>query len=75
MKEKLYLHGAYDVIGDELLVSRRNFLNLSGVVEDIKFSGGNVQTKNFSTYRITHFWDVSSVGIVLVVNPVLALQG
>jgi CO/xanthine dehydrogenase Mo-binding subunit len=43
--------------------------------EEIKFSGGNIRTRNFDSYQITRFSDAPPIDIVLVDNPGLAPQG
>ena len=43
--------------------------------EEIEFNGGNIQTENFDSYRITRFSDVPPIDVVLVNNPGLPPQG
>jgi len=43
--------------------------------EEIKFSGGEIQTKNFNSYHITRFTDAPSIDVILVDNPDVPPQG
>lgn len=43
--------------------------------EEIKFSGGKIQTKNFDSYQITRFSDAPPIDVVLVDNPEIPPQG
>jgi len=43
--------------------------------EEIKFSGGEIRTKNFNSYQITRFTDAPSIDVLLVDNPDLPPQG
>jgi isoquinoline 1-oxidoreductase len=43
--------------------------------EEIEFSGGKINTRNFNSYQITRFSDVPPIDIILVDNPDLPPQG
>ncbi len=51
-------------------------MGLSAVLfEEVEFRGGSILTRNFDSYRITHFSDVPPVDVVLVNNPEIPPQG
>jgi isoquinoline 1-oxidoreductase len=43
--------------------------------EEIEFSSGKIQTKNFDSYQITRFADAPPIDIVLIDNPDVPPQG
>jgi nicotinate dehydrogenase subunit B len=43
--------------------------------EEIEFSGGKIQTRNFDSYKITRFSDAPPIDIMLVDNPDVPPQG
>jgi isoquinoline 1-oxidoreductase len=43
--------------------------------EEVKFTGGNIHTKQFDSYRITRFSDVPRIDAVLIDHPDLPPQG
>ncbi len=45
------------------------------LMEHLRFNGGDIQDRNFTTYRIPHFEDVPELVTVLVPNDDLAPQG
>ncbi len=45
------------------------------LMEHLRFNGGDIQDRNFTTYRIPHFTDVPEIETVLVKNDELAPQG
>jgi CO/xanthine dehydrogenase Mo-binding subunit len=51
-------------------------MGLSSVLtEEIRFSGGRIENRNFDSYEITHFSWVPEIDTVIVDNPDLAPQG
>jgi isoquinoline 1-oxidoreductase len=47
----------------------------AALFEEIEFSGGQIKTENFGSYRITRFSDVPEIEAVLIENPEIAPQG
>ncbi len=47
----------------------------AALFEEIKFSGGDIRTKNFNSYQITRFTDAPSIDVILVDNPDVPPQG
>ncbi|MFC2098966.1 xanthine dehydrogenase family protein molybdopterin-binding subunit, partial [Bacteroidota bacterium] len=47
----------------------------AALYEEIEFSGGIIQTKNFDSYQITRFSDAPLIDVILVDNPDLPPQG
>ncbi len=45
------------------------------LMEHLRFKGGDILDRNFTTYRIPHFMDVPEIETVLVRNDELACQG
>lgn len=62
--------------GAKLQIESGITMGLSAALyEEVEFSGGDVRTKNFGTYRISRFSDVPAIESVLVDNPELPPQG
>ncbi len=62
--------------GAEIQIEGGITMGLSAALsEEIKFSGGKIQTENFGSYNITRFSDAPPIEIVLIDNPDLAPQG
>jgi nicotinate dehydrogenase subunit B len=47
----------------------------AALTEEIKFSGGKIETENFGTYPITRFSEAPPVEVILIDNPDLPPQG
>ncbi len=62
--------------GAQLQIESGILMGISAALyEEIKFSGGKINTKNFGTYSITRFSDAPVIEAVLIDNPDLPPQG
>ena len=62
--------------GAKLQIEGGIIMGLSAALsEEIEFSGGEIKSRNFDSYRISRFSDTPEIDVVLIDNPELPPQG